>query len=203
MSRLALIVCLVPLSFAANAMTVKPDNAILKSVQVRAMIDEIFSNKVLTVMVKAQSARHRDLTQQEIIALDKTWRSERKSRRKPLISATLSNPLSSFLTRMQARSAGIILESFVMDSKGLNVGQSSMTSDYWQGDEAKFQKTYDVGKGAVFIDEAEWDDSRKLWKAQISQTLLDDESKEVIGAFTVEFNLTELERRIALQAELL
>ena len=35
------------------------------------------------------------------------------------------------------------------DNKGLNVGQSDVTSDYWQGDEAKWKKSYKMGAGAV------------------------------------------------------
>jgi hypothetical protein len=46
----------------------------------------------------------------------------------------------------------MITEMFVMDAKGLNVGQSDVTSDYWQGDEAKWQKTYGAGPGVVFVD---------------------------------------------------
>jgi uncharacterized phage infection (PIP) family protein YhgE len=37
----------------------------------------------------------------------------------------------------------------VKDNKGLNVGQSDVTSDYWQGDEAKWKKSYKMGAGAV------------------------------------------------------
>ena len=81
-----------------------------------------------------------------------------------------------------------------MDDKGLNVGQSSITSDYWQGDEGKFQKTYPEGADAVFIDEAELNEDTKTWRAQVNLTVV-DEAKKPIGAVTVEVNLTELARR--------
>ena len=49
-----------------------------------------------------------------------------------------------------------------MDAMGLNVAASDVTSDYWQGDEAKFKKTYAVGSGAIFIDElsVQWNEER-------------------------------------------
>ncbi|MGO7624082.1 hypothetical protein ACC687_38970, partial [Rhizobium ruizarguesonis] len=47
-------------------------------------------------------------------------------------------------------SGGKITEIFVMGAKGLNVGQSDTTSDYCQGDEANFQKSFGAGKDAVF-----------------------------------------------------
>jgi hypothetical protein len=109
----------------------------------------------------------------------------------------LSSPLSNYLLYLQARSAGLYTEMFVMDDKGLNVGQSSVTSDYWQGDEGKFQKTFQAGADAVFIDEAEFNDDDKTWRAQLNFTLVDPESGKPIGAATVEMNLTELERRQA------
>jgi hypothetical protein len=82
-----------------------------------------------------------------------------------------------------------------MDQNGLNVGQSSITKDFWQGDEAKFQKTFQVSKDAIFIDDPEWDDEAKIWRAQVNFTLTDPSGATPIGAATVELNLTELARR--------
>ena len=132
--------------------------------------------------------------QDQIDALDKQWRAEREMDDQPLITSVLANPLSSYLTRIQARSLGVLSEIFVMDQNGLNAGQSSITSDYWQGDEAKFQKSFGVGAGAVFLDEAELNEDTQTWRAQLNMTI-EDASGTPIGAITVELNLTELERR--------
>ena len=148
---------------------------------------------IVRISVEAQNNRLQKLSQDKIDALDKQWRAERESDDKPLIAATLSNPLSTYLTRLQGKSLGLYAEIFVMDQNGLNVGQSSITSDFWQGDEAKFQKTYDVSGDALFIDEPEWDDENKIWRGQVSFTLT--EAEKPIGAVTMEVNLTELQRR--------
>jgi hypothetical protein len=150
---------------------------------------------IVRISIGAQNDRLKKLPQDEIDALDKQWRAERESDDKPLIAATLSNPLSIYLTRLQGKSLGLYAEIFVMDQNGLNVGQSSITGDFWQGDEAKFQKTYDVSGDALFIDEPEWDDSAKIWRGQVSFTVTNE--GESIGAVTMEVNLTELERRTA------
>ncbi len=150
---------------------------------------------IVRISIKAQNDRLKKLPQDEIDALDKQWRAERESDDKPLIAATLSNPLSIYLTRLQGKSLGLYAEIFVMDQNGLNVGQSSITGDFWQGDEAKFQKTYDVSADALFIDEPEWDDGAKIWRGQVSFTVTDEGAP--IGAVTMEVNLTELERRTA------
>jgi hypothetical protein len=79
-----------------------------------------------------------------------------------------------------------------MDAKGLNVGQSDVTSDYWQGDEAKWQKTYGAGSGVVFVDGVEEDESTQALQSQASVTISDPETGEPIGAITVGINLDML-----------
>lgn len=162
-----------------------------------AMVKEIrgwLQTPVVLISVEAQNRRYASIQQDKIDALDKQWVAERKAEVQPLIAATLSNPLSNYLTQIQAGSVGLYTEMFVVDNKGLNVGQSSITSDYWQGDEAKFKKTFPVGPTAVFVDEAELEEKTKTWRAQVSLTVADTAGK-AIGAITIEVNLTELARR--------
>lgn len=153
------------------------------------------ANPILAVTLRAQNKRHSGFMQSQIDALDGQWRKETKAQDQPLISATLTSPLSIFLLRVQAASQGAYSELFVMDNRGLNVGQSTVTSDYWQGDEDKFKKTYDVGPDAVFIDKPEFDAATKAWRSQVSMTIVDPDTKQKIGAVTVEVNLTEMLRR--------
>lgn len=159
-------------------------------------LGKILNNEIVQMMVAAQNARHAKISQSEIDALDKQWRAERKAEDKPLISATLSNPLSVYLLRMQARANGLYTEIFIMDDKGLNVGQSSITSDYWQGDEAKYKKTFLVAPDAVFIDDPEWHKGTKTWRAQVNMTIAGQKNGKAIGAAVFEINLTELKRRL-------
>ena len=177
----------------ASAETAKPDIQRLITPSVIKDMRQWIETDIVRISVEAQNARLAKQTQDQIDALDKQWVTEREGDDKPLIAATLSNPLSVYLVRLQGKSLGLYAEIFVMDQNGLNVGQSSITGDYWQGDEAKFQKTYDVSGDALFIDEPEWDDENKIWRGQVSFTLKDAEKS--IGAVTMEVNLTELQRR--------
>ena len=179
----------------ASAEPLKPD---VESLITASVVEEMRSwieTDIVRISIGAQNERLKKLPQDQIDALDAQWREERESDDKPLIAATLSNPLSVYLTRLQGKSLGLYAEIFVMDYNGLNVGQSSITGDFWQGDEAKFQKTYDVSGDALFIDEPEWDDENKIWRGQVSFTITDN--GESIGAVTMEVNLTELQRRVA------
>lgn len=174
-----------------------PDASALITPNVVAEVRSWLANPIVALSVNAQNDLRGQLAQGEIDALDAQWRSEREAEDKPLIAATLSAPLSIYLLRIQAKSVGLYPEIFIMDANGLNVGQSAITGDYWQGDEAKFQKTFPNGADAVFIDEPEWDDNSKIWRAQLNMSIADPQNGKTIGAATVEFNLTELQRRLS------
>ncbi len=142
--------------------------------------------------IKAQNARNANINQSQIDKLDKQWRAQTKSSARPLIDQVLSTALSRKLLDVKNRARGMITELFVMDNKGLNVGQSDATSDYWQGDEDKWQKTYLAGPGAMFIDEIEMDESTQTFQSQLSLSIADPATGQVIGAVTVGVDVDQL-----------
>ncbi len=66
-----------------------------------------------------------------------------------------------------------------------------MPSDYWQGDEAKFQKSFGAGPDAVFVDIIEKDESSQALQSQASLTISDDGGMP-IGAITIGVNIDAL-----------
>ncbi len=170
-------------------------NSSLINDEVIALIRKKVETDLVVFMLNNQNKKYTSYDDAKIQALDKQWMDERAAETKPLISATLTNPLSSYLTMVQAHSYGLFTTLFVMDDKGLNVGQSDISSDYWQGDEAKWQKTYLVAPDAVFIDDAEQDETNKYWIAQVNLAIADPATGKAIGAVTVDVNLNELKRR--------
>ena len=158
----------------------------------RAKVAEWVRNAALVEAIKAQNSKHAGLTQAEIDNMDQQWRSETGAASRPMIERILSNGLSKYLAGLKEQEQGLVTEIFVMDNKGLNVGQSDVTSDYWQGDEAKWKKTYLAGPDAVFVDEIEQDESTQMFQSQLSMTITDPGSGEVIGAITVGVNVDDL-----------
>lgn len=142
--------------------------------------------------INKQNSETSGYSEEAIIALDKKWRAEAKAGERPMINEILNNELSKFLLEKQEESGGLISEVFVMDAKGMNVGQSNETSDYWQGDEAKWQKTYLEGPNAIFVDEVEVDDSTEALQSQASLSITDPATGKVIGAITLGINLDAL-----------
>tara|TARA_R110002095_G_scaffold862_1_gene3841 strand:+ start:8567 stop:9151 length:585 start_codon:yes stop_codon:yes gene_type:complete len=172
---------------AANDYTVAIQKMVDSDVRNWAQSDQVVA------AVKEQNKKSAGLSQSDIDSQDKQWRAETAGGDQSMINAVLANSLSSYLKDVKGKSQGLYTEIFVMDMKGLNVGQSDVTSDYWQGDEAKWQKTYGVGPSAVLIDEVEFDDSSQTYQSQVSIAVVDPATNEAIGAVTVGVNVEMLE----------
>ena len=79
------------------------------------------ASPVVIAAINAQNTKHASLAQDDVDKMDKTWLAEVKSGGGAMTQSVLGNALSGYLKKVKG------------DSKGLNVGQSDVTSDYWQG----------------------------------------------------------------------
>ena len=138
----------------------------------------------IVAAITAANTERAGYDQAKIDELDKQWKAEVGAAAHPLIDATAANPASAKLKAICEGQGGLVTEAFVMDAKGMNVGMCDPTSDYWQGDEAKWQKTYSAGPDAVFVDDVEQDESTQKFQVQTSITVVDASGK-AIGAMTV------------------
>lgn len=133
---------------------------------------------VIVAAVKAENAKGKTLEQ--IKAMDAKWMAT------PGVSddmkALMDSECGKFLQGVQ-KSAPYFAEIFVMDNQGANVAMTDKTSDYWQGDEAKFQKSFNGGTGAVFVDEVKFDESTQTYLVQVSVPVMDGD--KAIGAITI------------------
>lgn len=96
-----------------------------------------------------------------------------------LIKGARENETSAWLAKQQDGEGGKITEIFVMDGMGWNVGQTGGTSDYYQGDEGKWQLTY-ASDGVEILPIVEEDGIRY---SQVSLPI--KEGDKNIGAVTI------------------
>jgi hypothetical protein len=171
-----------------------PDHATRIEAMVAGGLRAEIASPVVIEALKARNAANAGVDQAAIDALDVKWRAEVEAGGGPMVAETLASPTSEALRKIQAAHAGLLTELFVMDNLGLVVGESDPTSDYWQGDEAKWSRTYPVGPDALFVDEVEFDDSTQTMQAQASFTIADPATGAAIGAVTVGFNVDMLMR---------
>ena len=146
------------------------------------------SDPIILSAVEAQKDVTGSYDQSTIDALDSQWRSETGMSDSALIQSVVSGPVADFLRTQMDAMGGQVTEIIVMDSHGLNVAASATTSDYWQGDEDKYSKTYAVGPDGTHFGEIEFDESSQTYQAQISFTLVDPSSGAPVGAMTVAVN---------------
>lgn len=152
---------------------------------VKEQFAEWISGPILWDAIHAQNRRTQNLTQTDIDRLDTVWRAEFLNRAHPLVGSVMNNDVSAYLKEHLPRALGKITEIIVMDSRGLNVAQTAPTSDYWQGDESKYTKTYLIGPHGLHVAPVEQGQAPYIYQKQISLSVVDPISGTVIGAVTV------------------
>ncbi len=184
------------IGLAVQAVAGSPATANDYEAEIRKLFEERLSgwlrDPVLVEAVKRRNEQRGSLTPGAIEALDQEWREQAKAGAGSLLNELLNDQASLYLRQKKDGSEGLITEVFAMDGKGLNVALSDVTSDYMQGDEAKWAKTYGVGPGALFVDEVEFDDSTNTFQCQLSATIVDPTDGKAIGAITFGINVEKL-----------
>lgn len=132
---------------------------------------------IVVAAVQAQNARKVSLT--AIKVADQRWTVNKEG---ALVQKTISGPCADRLRAIVAAHPAYS-ETFAMDDQGAVVCATAKTTDYWQGDEAKWERSYNAGKGDVFIDRPKFDESASSRIAQISVPVMDGD--RAIGAITV------------------
>ncbi|MBB4238139.1 hypothetical protein [Rhizobium esperanzae] len=148
--------------------------------QVRPMVE----TPLVLKAIAEQNVEFGDVSEMDMRVLDETYRSEIDRHHLSMVKLLLDKSVSHYLKTRQDASQGAIVEFFVTDSHGLNVGQSTITTDYWQGDEEKYLKTFANGSREIFIDRAERNETTQMLETQASFVVLDEEEKP-IGVATV------------------
>lgn len=144
------------------------------------------TDAVIVEAVKSENAKGKTLDQ--IKAMDQKWRAHPGIA--DYMQALMDSECGRHLRKIQ-ESAPYYAEIFVMDNQGANVSMTDKTSDYWQGDEAKFKKSFKNGQGAIFVDEVEFDDSTQAYLVQVSVPVKDGGA--AIGAITFGIDIDQVE----------
>lgn len=138
----------------------------------------IIGDEVLVRETKGQNAKKVALA--DIQAQDKAWTAAEAEL--PIQKEKLSNAAAEAI-RGLAKQLPALREVFAMDDQGANVGQNNLTSDYWQGDEDKWKKSFAERKGGIDVGKAKFDKSANATLQQVSLPLIDADGT-VVGAIT-------------------
>lgn len=121
----------------------------------------------------------------EVLALDMMWQAYAPDRHSPLAIQLLQSPVSLDLAQWQLEQKGLVTETFVMDEMGALTALSQLTTDFWQGDERKFQATVGMGPGDIHLGAVNFDHSSRRFQvvASVPVRLLGD--GRFIGAVAI------------------
>lgn len=173
---------LISLIFSPWALAEEAPASVLK---ITPQLETLGSNATLIAAVKAQNGE--GLTLDTIKQRDAAWR--KVAGTDAMMDAMLSSAAGKEMATFEATQPYFI-ELFLMDNQGANVAMTSKTSDYWQGDEAKWQQSFKDGAGAVHVGDVEFDESAQAYLVQVSVPVMD--GGKAIGAITIGINLDEL-----------
>ncbi len=154
---------------------------------VDGVLSPLQTDPVIVAAVKQANKSQRSLEQ--IRALDEQWRATAGI--DDFMRSLLDSECGRHLSDIKA-GASYFSEIFAMDQHGAIVAMTDKTSDFWQGDEAKFSESYKNGAGAVHIGEVEFDESAQAYLVQISMPV--KHGDQVIGAITVGIDVDLLEQ---------
>ena len=144
------------------------------------------ANKEFIKAVKQQNAKETPLT--EIQKIDKEWQEAEDEL--PIHEEMLGNSCA-LEVKKQIANYPQIVEAFIMDNQGANVGQNDLTSDYWQGDETKWTASFKNGIGGFYAGKEEFDKSANALLQQLAFPIIDDDGA-VIGAICIGVNVSKL-----------
>ena len=86
------------------------------------------------------------------------------------------------------------IEIFITDKHGVNVCQTNKTTDYYQADEAWWQKTYSNGKGNNHYGDIEFDDSAQIISFPIYIAI--KKNKRVIGVMKLLLDVNAINNKL-------
>lgn len=178
----------------------KVKNRVMPLMQQWATLPEVITALMAQNDNQSTSSQPTDLQltarQQAILEKDALWQREFKAGNFSLSASLMGIPLSQQLRQFKTRSQGLITEIILMDARGANVAISDMTSDYWQGDEAKFLLSFNKSPEELFFEPVGYDESTRRFQVHVSLPIYAPDIETSIGVLTVG---VDIEKALSLQ----
>lgn len=157
-------------------------------------LTRLSNDQELIDAIIAQNAQTHALSKADIDALDRQYARDKKTGI-GLAADLMMRPASLLLKDYAAEAQDRIVFIMLMDDRGLNVADSRLTTDYFQGDEEKWSKTFLLGPGAVHWGGLEKDYVTGRLQHVVARTVTNPKTGDAIGAVAIAYDQTALKRR--------
>ena len=145
----------------------------------RDLINELVSRYDLVAWLRDQEPGE---PLSRILELDRRWQELAPGRASEKAAEILQKQLSGRLAQWQYAQGGVVTEILVMDPAGTNVAQSVLTSDYWQGDERKFEALVGRGSDTLYVGPVQFDQSTGQFQVEAAMPIHDPATGHFLGA---------------------
>ncbi|MGB1949669.1 MAG: substrate-binding periplasmic protein [Marinobacter sp.] len=121
----------------------------------------------------------------DILTIDLKWQALAPQSVPPMAADILRLPASEQLGRWQAKHSDLVTEAMVTNNLGTVVAMSQLTSDFWQGDEPKFQQIADGGGKTLYLSPIRYDASTQRFQVIASTPILSEEAGAIEGTLVI------------------
>lgn len=156
-----------------------------------AIIENFLLDPIIIGAVRKSNAEHEGISVLEIQTMDERWKSPKEKADSDYIQQFLNNETAKKLLLFQETDAGFS-EIFITDQRGLNVGQTNKTSDFYQADEEWWIGAYFEGKGKSYHGPVEFDESAQVEAISLYAPIRDPITKKAIGVAKAVINVGQL-----------
>ena len=154
-----------------------------------SQVTELLSDPVFINEVRKANEANQDISIDEILELDRRWRDTEGI--DEFIKTFLENEIAIKLREFQRENFGFS-EIFVTDMRGLNVGQTNKTTDYYQADENWWVGAYNAGEGRSYHGQIEFDESAQTEAISLYLPIIDPADGKIIGVAKAVVDITAI-----------
>lgn len=139
----------------------------------------------------------RQPTLADILNIDVQWKALAPEMPVDLAEQILSLPASNLLRTWQMSHPGLITEAMIINEMGTLAAISQLTSDYWQGDEPKFQEAFNrvtserFSGASLFVSPIRFDASTRQFQVTVSAPFAPVTGSGNHGVISIGLNVSE------------
>ena len=157
--------------------------------QKKMLLKDFAADPMVIRFVKESNKKNKDHSASDIADLDKKW--QEADGIDDFIKPYITNDCALYLVSFQDNH-DVFSEIFITDIKGLIIGETNKTSDFYQADEDWWVQTYNNGTGNEFYGEIEYDESSRSEAIPVYVPVFDPETKVVIGVIKAVCDITAI-----------
>jgi len=138
-----------------------------------AQLQKMATLPALQLAAQQHSQMHLDI--EGLLKIDQQWRKD-----PDLANSLLDSNIQSLFKNHLNQPDAMFVELILMGKQGQTLAGVPLTSDYWQGDEAKFIEP--LKRQNIYVGKINWDESSRTISAQISVPVW--ENGRILGVLT-------------------